>query len=107
MTVPPLAQGCALCPGTSAVVESDRNKFEREVLANHIVPGQGHRYRSKGAYQRMLKQRRMTDDVTTKELIARTRDTGFRERVRDEKIRRYLQGMTPMFAEKSARLCRR
>ena len=96
---------CFLCQSAEATytVESDLNKFEREKMVQHIKPGlQGIRtYRQ---YQRLLKREGLTDDVPTKDLIRLTRDTGKRERIREERIRHYLSQMRPKFQEKAARL---
>ena len=96
---------CFLCQDIEASygVESDRNKFEREQLAQHIQPGvQG--IRTRGQYQRLLKRHGMTDDISTKELIQTTRDTNKRMRVREERVRSYLHQMEPKLRERAARL---
>lgn len=91
-----------LCPGKAALVESDRNKFERERIANGFCPGEGARYRSPAAYQRLLKRRGLTDDVSLKELQRLTVDTSKRERVRESMIRRYTEQMTPVWQQRAA-----
>lgn len=98
---------CFLCQDAreSYSVESDRNKFEREQLAQHVQPGvQG--IRTRGQYQKLLKRHGLTDDIPTKALIQATRDTSKRERVREERIKSYLSQMAPKFQEKAARLFR-
>ena len=98
---------CFLCQDAEAsyAVESDRRKFEYGVMAQHIQPGiQG--IRTHGQYQRLLKRHGMTDDVPMKEVVNLTRDTGKRERIREERIRSYLTQMSPKFQEKAARLFR-
>ena len=84
---------CFLCGDSSPHVESDRLKFERLMHANNIEPGQGHRYTTPGAYQRLLKKHRMTDDIGPKELRDRVTDRSYRERVQNQKIDRVLEGM--------------
>lgn len=96
---------CFLCGDWrgSYAIESDRNKFERERLAQHIQPGvRG--VSTRGQYQRLLKRHGMTDDVTTKELMCLTRDTNKRARVQEEKIRAYLTRLTPQLQARSTRL---
>lgn len=92
-TVPKGQQGCFLCGDASPHVESDRLKFERLMHANNIEPGQGHRYTTPGAYQRLLKRHGLTDDVSPKELRNRVTDRSYRERVQNQKIERVLEGM--------------
>lgn len=103
----PKKDECFLCQTIedSYAVESDRRKFEYEQMAQHVQPGiQGIRTRSQ--YQRLLKRNGLTDDVSTKELVTLTRDTGKRERIREERIRSYVTQMSPKFQEKAARLFR-
>ena len=75
------------------MVESDQRKFERMMMANNIEPGQGHRYTTPGAYQRMLKRHGLTDDVSPKEIRRLVTDTSKRERVREERIQRFTEGL--------------
>lgn len=96
---------CGAAPDSGPSVESDRNKFEREKLAQHVQPGVTG-VRTAGQYQRLLKRHGLTDDIPTKEIIRMTRDTGKRERVKEEKIQGYLRQMAPQIERKAARLFR-
>ena len=84
-------------------MESDRRKFEYEQMAQHVQPGvRG--IRTHRQYQRLLKRHGMTDDVPMKDVVKLTRNTGKRERIREERIRSYLTQMSPKFQAKAARL---
>lgn len=80
---------CTLCEDwtqTSAIIESDLASARYEQMSQHVQPGiQG--IRSRRQYQRLLKSRGLTDDITTKELIACNRDRSRRERYREQQIR--------------------
>ena len=86
-------QECFLCGDSSLHVENDKFKFEYERMAQHVQPGITG-IRTKGQYQRLLKRHGLTDDIGHKELVRCVTDTSKRERVREEKIKRYLDRMT-------------
>jgi hypothetical protein len=78
---------CFICQDwtDSYAVESDRNKFEREQMAQHVEPGvRG--VRTQGQYQRLLKRHGLTDDLPMREIAACAVDVAKRERVRDAGI---------------------
>lgn len=77
----------------SAWMESDRLKFERNVWARHIDRNARGDYSSPGRYKRLLKQHGLTDDVGTKELMDRTVDRAYRERVQERKIQTFTESL--------------
>lgn len=85
----PRQQLCFLCQDyrDNYSVESDRNKFEREIMSQHIQPGIAG-IRTRVQYQKFLRRNGLTDDVTTKEIMRATTDRAKRERVKEEGIRR-------------------
>lgn len=103
------AEDCVWCGADRAEspgIEGDLRSSEYARMAQHVQPGITG-IRTKGQYQRLLKRHKLTDDVTHKELARCVTDTGKRERVREEKIRAYINQMTPRLQEKAARLFRR
>ena len=69
-------------------VESDSRKFARNVMARQVDPTLRGDYSAPAKYQRLLKSRGLTDDVTNRELCQLTTNTAKRERVREEAIHR-------------------
>ena len=87
---------CTFCEDWSrhsSVVESDARKFERNVFARHIDRNARGDYGSPGSYKRLLKRHGLTDDVSLKELRDRAVDTAYRERVREQKIHTFTDGL--------------
>lgn len=95
---------CFLC-GDGAHIENDKFKFQYELMARH-VDRNAVGIRTRGQYQRLLKRKGLTDDVTYKELRTLTLDTGKRERIREEKIRSYLEKMTPELSRRTHQVFR-
>ena len=79
----------------------DSRKFAYEVMAQHVDPS-ARGITTKAKYQRLLKSRGLTDDVTTRELKTLTVDTGKRDRVREQAIHRFVNGLGPDLHRKLA-----
>ena len=94
---------CFLCQDwhDSYAIESDHNKFQYDLMAQHVEPGVTG-IRTKGQYQRFLKRRGLTDDIPVKELQHLAANRSKRERVREEKITSFLTRLTPSLAVKAA-----
>lgn len=94
-------EGCLFRGEGAASVEHDLRHDDYAKMAEHIEPGINARVPmwTRGRYQRFLKRHGMTDDITTKEHQALVQDTGKRERIREEGIRR----MTDRLAESMRR----
>jgi hypothetical protein len=93
---------CFLCQDGSAAIEHDLISQEYEVMARHVQRGiRGVRTRKQ--YQKLLKSRGLTDDVTHKELVNCTLDDNKRERVKEQKIQAFTDRITPALQERVAR----
>lgn len=95
------SSGCLFVRTGAPSVEQDLRHRDYAKMAEHIEPGITQRIGvwTHGTYQRFLKRHGMTDDVTLKEHRALVTDTGKRERIREEGIRR----MTDRLAESMRR----
>lgn len=80
--------GCLLCEdwtSSSGVIEADLSHERYAAMSQHVLPGiRG--IRTKGQYRRLLKSKGLTDDISTKELVACARDTSKRDRLREQRF---------------------
>lgn len=81
---------CTLCEdwtSSSGVIERDLASQRYEQMSQHVQPGlQG--IRTKRQYQRLLKSRKLTDDITPKEVLDCWRNPGKRDRIASERWQR-------------------
>ena len=78
----------------SGLIESDRNKFEYNLWAQHVEPGHKE-IATRGQYRRLLKRHGLMDDIPRKEAIAMAYNRPYRQRVKREQVRELMRKMTP------------
>ena len=84
---------CFLDQNGGSSIEHDRIGNDYEVMSQHVKPGiTGITTRRK--YQQLLKREGLTDDVTHKEIVHCTLDSGKRDKVREQGIASIVDSMT-------------
>lgn len=71
----------------AAFCEPDLRAQAYAQMSQHLEPGT-QRIRTKAQYQRLLKRKHRTDDISTKELLTIARDRSKHERVREAMFQR-------------------
>ena len=100
MSYPMRQRGCFLCPTPSAVNVTGKDKLW-DFTTQHIQPGT--RITSKKQWQTLLKEKQLTDDLTTKEVVEFNVGGGAEKRhaqVRREQFeatKRYYEKVLPQF----------
>ncbi len=94
------AAACVWCLGQLAPSIS----LERDLRAQHYEAASGGVARTRKSYQRYLKSRGLTDDVSMAELKRVTLDSGRRQRIRDQGIQRFVEGMRHQFLQRAHQL---